>query len=276
MRIQPNSESPPAARPAVSAPSSGTAFATELASLQTTTGTTDAPRERPLAERWGEYGRGATALGFGAAPDASAFSDAPVGPDEPASPLNPSGVTTTPAFTVPGYTARGTPIPPGFYNLAYYNRYLREGGTPLEGFPLLADGATIAETYGRFGDGAVRATSFVTAPDAPDGECEHGPDATAGSETPTQPVRGPGGERVPSAAVNEAAAEPIDGGIADPRIIVASRTETSMSQRGPTITLPPSATVAFDSAVETAPIPDLGATLRAEIAPLLSDLLRVT
>src|SRR5205085_7610346 len=71
------------------------------------------------------------------------------------------------AFTVEGFTARGTPIPPGFYNLAYYNQYLRDGGTPLEGFPQLAAGATINETYGKFGDGATRATRFIAA--TPDG-----------------------------------------------------------------------------------------------------------
>ena len=66
-----------------------------------------------------------------------------------------------PAFTVDGYTGRGTPIPPGFYNLAYYNQYLREGGTPLVGFPGLEPGASVMATYGTYGDGRVRATSFA-------------------------------------------------------------------------------------------------------------------
>ena len=92
--------------------------------------------EIPLAERWGEYGAGARPGGYGDAPDPAEFGDVPVGEDQRAHPLNPSGTSGAAApYDVPGYTTRGTPIPPGFYNLAYYQRYLREGGTPLEGFP---------------------------------------------------------------------------------------------------------------------------------------------
>jgi hypothetical protein len=274
MRIQPNPESLPAVRPAVSAPSGDNAFATALATLQSSTAETDAARERPLAERWGEYGRGATALGFGPPPDPSEFSDVPVGPDEPASPLNPSGVTTTPAFTVPGYTARGTPIPPGFYNLAYYNRYLREGGTPLEGFPLLADGATIAETYGRFGDGAVRATSFVIAPDSPDDGCEHAGETAAtiaSGNPPTAPgnVRGPNTERIDPANVPEPRTA---------RSTVPSPAEGPAAARSTTVASPRSTVTDATATADEVPIAtrDRGATLRAEIAALLSDLLRVT
>ena len=163
MRIEPERDPVPALRPSATA-SSATRFASALATARNSVdpslpaATDPSPAgETPLAERWGEYGRGATAAGYGAPPDLAQFADAPIGPDEPASPMNPSGVTTTPAFIVPGYTARGTPVPPGFYNLAYYNRYLQEGGIPLEGFPQLAEGATIRETYGVFGDGATRA-----------------------------------------------------------------------------------------------------------------------
>jgi hypothetical protein len=129
--------------------------------------------EPPPAERWGEYGAGARPGGYGPPPDAALFAQTPTGPNSPAHPLNPGGVTTTTAaFTVPGYTGRGTPIPPGFYNLAYYNAYLRAGGAPLEGFPEYApEHGSIAAVYGTFGDGRARATAFEPAPppvDAPE------------------------------------------------------------------------------------------------------------
>jgi hypothetical protein len=169
MRIEPDRNTLPALRPTASS-ASAPGFASALSSARNSADTslpesTDKSHaaETPIAEQWGQYGSGATAEGYGTPPDPSQYSDAPKGPHQPASPLNPSGVTTTPGFTVDGYTARGTPVPPGFYNLAYYNWYLRDGGTPLPGFPALADGATITETYGKFGDNAERATSFVTA-----------------------------------------------------------------------------------------------------------------
>src|SRR6185369_14927897 len=139
MRISPDSQSLPVERPsAASGASAADGFADALTSAQKSNPTdpslgawTDKSHAgvTPRAQRWGEWGAGASAEGFGPPPDPSDFSEFPVGPDEPASPLNSSGVTTTPSFTVPGYTARGTPIAPGFYNLAYYNWYLREGGT---------------------------------------------------------------------------------------------------------------------------------------------------
>jgi hypothetical protein len=136
----------------------------------------------PLAERWGQYGPGATAAGYGATPDPSLFGGYPIGSNSPAHPLNPEGNTYTPPFTVPGYTGRGTPIPPGFYNLAYYNRYLAEGGTPIEGFDgYAASQGSLTEIYGSFGDGRARATSFVPPPGP--GEIASIPDAEAPGAT---------------------------------------------------------------------------------------------
>jgi hypothetical protein len=135
----------------------------------------------PPAERWGQYGLGATAAGYGASPDPSLFSHHPVGGNEPAHPLNPEGNTYVPPFTVPGYTGRGTPIPPGFYNLAYYNQYLAQGGTPIEGFDgYAASEGSLSEVYGTFGDGRARATSFD--PPGP-GEIASIPDADASGAT---------------------------------------------------------------------------------------------
>jgi hypothetical protein len=118
--------------------------------------------ERPPAEQWGQYGLGASVAGYGDPPDPSLYASVPVGLNAPAHPLNPEGNTTTEVpFTVPGYTGRGTPIPPGFYNLAYYNRYLAEGGTPLEGFDAYdAANGSLTDVYGSFGDGRTRAIAF--------------------------------------------------------------------------------------------------------------------
>jgi hypothetical protein len=164
----------------------------------------------PLAERWGQYGPGATAAGYGATPDSSLFSGHPVGNNSPAHPLNPEGNTYVPPFTVPGYTGRGTPIPPGFYNLAYYNRYLAEGGAPLEGFDgYAASQGSLSEVYGSFGDGRARATSFIPPPgpgeiaSIPDAEA---PGATAGDVAVTRDAD----SIVEPAAASQPAAAPVD------------------------------------------------------------------
>lgn len=165
MRIRPT-QSTTSALPSLEGATAtkGADFAATLADASDAGGSEDPVDIRPPAERWGEYGLGAQPGGYGPAPDPAQFAQFPIGAAARASPLNPNGTTMDPAFTVPGYTGRGTPVPPGFYNLAYYNRYLREGGTPLEGFAALEDGHSIAETYGTFGDGRARATSFVTGP----------------------------------------------------------------------------------------------------------------
>ncbi len=205
MRIAPDSPSLPIERPSAAAASAADGFAEALTSARNSTDPSlgawtdkSLANQTPPAQRWGQWGAGASAEGFGPPPGPSEFSEFPVGPDAPASPLNSSGVTTTPSFTVPGYTARGTPIAPGFYNLAYYNWYLRDGGTPLPGFPLHEAGTTLTETYGSFGDGAERATSFVTAP-AGDGG------GTDGGGTPTTDAGGATG--VLTGAIHAGAAD---------------------------------------------------------------------
>ena len=130
-------------------------------------GHVEMPEGPPPAEQWGTYGFGGS-RGLRRPARSRGYADVPVGAGAPASPLNPSGVTTDPAFTVPGYTGREHPVPPGFYNIAYYQEYLAKGGTPLEGFPELDGGATLAATYGAFGDGRARATSFAPTPEVPD------------------------------------------------------------------------------------------------------------
>jgi hypothetical protein len=154
-----------AAPPSIVAPAEtvieGAEFASTLAGIASQAGSADPEHIRPPAERWGQYGDGAKPGGYGPPPDPAQFAQFPVGSGSPASPLNPNGITMDPAFTVDGYTGRGTPIPPGFYNLAYYNQYLREGGTPLVGFAALEPGASVTATYGTYGDGRVRATSFA-------------------------------------------------------------------------------------------------------------------
>ncbi len=288
MRIEPDRNTLPALRP--TADSASTAgFASALSSARNSADpslpeATDKSHagETPIAEQWGQYGSGATADGYGAPPDASLYRDAPIGPHESASPLNPSGVTTTPAFTVDGYTARGTPVPPGFYNLAYYNWYLRDGGTPLPGFPTLADGATITETYGKFGDGTERATSFATAAGA--GTASSGGittlaaagSAAASVDTVSAPT---------STAATSVASTPAR--VAASVAASARPTTSSPSYATPAASVAASTTSATTSAAAddgdtvanaagtTAQATDLGAALRAELTTLLGDLLRV-
>jgi hypothetical protein len=168
VRIDSDQQITAPARQAANSRTTDKGFASTLAAARDTNSDgilppVDPPAERPPAERWGQYGPGATAAGYGPPPDPATFSAHPTGTNAPAHPLNPSGNTTSrPPFTVPGFTPRGTPIPPGFYNLAYYNQYLAEGGTPLVGFPeYRPEVASLAETYGQFGDGRERATSYV-------------------------------------------------------------------------------------------------------------------
>jgi hypothetical protein len=279
MRIEPDRGTLSALRPTTDSTASDTGFASALGSARNSVDpslpeATDPSNAgvTPIAERWGEYGRGATAEGYGAPPDAAQYSDLPVGPDQPASPLNPSGVTTRPAFTVDGYTARGTPVPPGFYNLAYYNWYLRDGGTPLGGFPQLADGATISETYGTFGDGAERATSFVSAP-AAGGDNPGCASAAAGTAVADAGPATTGVEGAPSTAATSvtstlaraAAAVAAPASTATAATPAAKAAAASDASTGASIANAPVATPATN---------DLAAAVRAELTTLLSDLLR--
>ena len=161
MRIDPEQQTITRARQTeTSTRTADQGFASTLAAARNANA---ADATRPAAEQWGQWGRGATPAGFGPAPDPAQFAHHETGPGTPAHPLNSRGNTApNSAFTVPGYTVRGTPIPPGFYNLAYYNQYLREGGTPLVGFEAYdpANGS-LTDVYGSFGDGRERATSFV-------------------------------------------------------------------------------------------------------------------
>ena len=314
MRIDPQRDTIPAVRPS-STGGSSTGFASALASVRSATDPSlPAAADRgqvgkvPIAQQWGQYGKGAGPEGYGAPPDPAQFADVPIGPHEPASPLNPSGVTTTPGFTVDGYTARGTPIPPGFYNLAYYNWYLREGGTPLEGFPQLADGATITQTYGKFGDGATRATSFITAPadtTDPSGMMSGtggDPIAATGATPPAfanvadaltnaLDVARTGAAGSAGAAVSASPDEPAPSAttataattatmatasaqrvVATPSRPAASEmTSRAGSGAGPTTDQSAAATVASGSVASTN---DVEAALRAELTTLLRDLMR--
>ena len=315
MRIDPQRDTIPAVRPS-STGGSSTGFASALASVRSATdpslpAAADPGQvgKVPIAQQWGQYGKGAGVEGYGAPPDPAQFADVPIGPDEPASPLNPSGVTTTPGFTVDGYTARGTPIPPGFYNLAYYNWYLRQGGTPLEGFPQLADGATITETYGKFGDGATRATSFITAP--ADGSDPGDPLSGAGSDpvgdtgaTPppfatladalthaldvartrtvgsaSAAAPAPPDALAPSAVTTAAPATAATTATASARRAVetssppSSSATTSRSARGGAPASDPSATATTVASSRVASTNDVEAALRADLTTLLRDLM---
>ena len=316
MRIDPQRDTIPAVQPSSTGGASA-GFASALTSARNTIdpslpASTDRGQvgKVPIAQQWGQYGTGAGPEGYGAPPDPAQFADVPIGPDEPATPLNPSGVTTTPGFTVDGYTARGTPIPPGFYNLAYYNWYLRQGGTPLEGFPQLADGATITETYGKFGDGATRATSFITAP--ADGSDPGNALSGGGSD----PVGDPGATPPPFAMLADALTHALDvartrtagstGPIASgsgvdpvpaapasanraPVAISATSSQRAAETLSPPVsqqTASPSAagaasrsasttaTTVATAGVAPSAVNDLEATLRADLATLLNDLLR--
>lgn len=288
MRIQPDQPTLPAERPtAASASSDGFASALSWAqnsndpSLGAWTDKSHAG-EKPAAERWGQWGSGASAAGFGPPPDPTEFSDVPVGPDEPASPLNSSGVTTTPGFTVPGYTARGTPIAPGFYNLAYYNWYLRDGGTPLAGFPLHEAGATLTETYGSFGDGAERATSFVTAAGGDGGGDGGTPAPNAGAATGALAGAVAASSAVAApATVASALVDAADDGDATAPESVAPRTAASAapaaaSERAATEAPDPArvASAAATGSTLRGATADLATLARTELAALLSDLLR--
>ncbi len=298
MRIDPQRDTLPSLRPAASAAAS-TRFASALAGARSAVDPSlpeaadpSHAGEVPIAQRWGEYGPGATAEGYGASPDAAQFHDVPIGPDEPASPLNPSGVTTTPGFTVEGYTARGTPVPPGFYNIAYYNWYLRDGGTPLEGFPQLADGATITETYGKFGDGATRATSFIpAAPDGGDGAPPTGTDATltdvaTGTVVSTDVTDALDTARARSAAPPASAeaatttsttrGTTTDAVSQAPSAVAHTPRPTSALAAPPAVVADPSgaATRGTGSGAAATPANGIEATLRAELTTLLRDLLR--
>ncbi|MBI3768966.1 MAG: hypothetical protein HY271_10795 [Deltaproteobacteria bacterium] len=281
MRIEPDRDTLPALRPTANSAASDTGFASALGSARNSVdpslpvetdpsnaGTT------PLAERWGAYGRGATAEGYGTPPDAAQYSALPVGPDQPASPLNPGGVTTRPAFTVDGYTARGTPVPPGFYNLAYYNWYLRDGGTPLAGFSQLADGATISETYGTFGDGIERATSFVTAPTAggDDPGCASAAAGTAVADpaTATTGVEGVAAPSTPATSVATASAR--TGGAASTPS--SSATAATSAPKAAAASDARSRTTIADAPATTPATNDLAAAVRIDLTTLLSDLLR--
>lgn len=187
---------------------------------------TDEPKVPPPAERWGEYGLGATVAGYGSPPDPALFAHHAVGETEPAHPLNPRGNTTTPAFTVAGFTGRGTPIPPGFYNLAYYNRYLAEGGTPIEGFPgYTPEAGTLTDVYGAFGDGKARATSFPLAIAA----------AAEPVEPPAAPATAPAVAAEPSApapvaATGDAGRVAASAGAAEPALASAPATEAPAAE----------------------------------------------
>ena len=282
MRIEPDRNTVPALRPTASAAASATAsFASALSEARNSRdpslpAATDLSHvgETPLAEQWGKYGDGATAEGYTPPPDLASLADVPIGPNEPANPLNPSGVTSTPGFTVDGYTGRGTPIPPGFYNLAYYNWYLRDGGTPLPGFPALEDGATITGTYGTFGDGRERATSFATAAGAGSASAgaigtitsDAGSDAASAESAPQAAAAGV--LAAPAAAARPTTAAPSAASAPETSAAVATKSVPSTS--GPASTA--SAAAATGAAV-SAPTNDLEATIRADLTSLLRDLL---
>ncbi len=175
------------------------------------------PPTIPLAQRWGEYGPGAQPGGYGDPPDPADFQDVPVGSNVPAHPLNPAGISVTePPFAVVGYTGRGTPIPPGFYNLAYYEMYLEQGGKPLLGFPAYhPEDGTLQEVYGTFGDGRPRATSFdEVAPEPSPGPCGDRK-RPCGCHTQTAPTT----SNPPAPATATGAAD--GAGDADQRVVAA-------------------------------------------------------
>jgi len=276
MRIEPKRETIAALQPTTSTDDTDS-FTDALASAQGSFSETpsiaddaaNADKAPPLAQRWGQYGLGATKAGFGT-PNPDLYADAPVGPNAAASPLNPGGVTTTPSFVVSGYTGRGTPVPPGFYNIAYYNLYLQQGGTPLEGFPQMEDGSTLSATYGTFGDGATRATSFLT------GHVDNStdtPDAAAGADTAAA-------ASAANALINAAAAaaSPAPAAAAAPAAASTdAATKIAAVSHATTSTL---AGAAGKPAATTDPSPQATTTasgadlLRTELAALLGDLLR--
>ncbi len=295
MRIRPSQAPATPALPTIGAasqPTEGAEFASTLADVAAKVGgndggaATDASENvRPLAERWGEWGRGADADGFGPPPDPALFAGYKVGAAFRASPLNPNGITMDPAFTVPGYTGRGTPVPPGFFNLAYYNRYLREGGTPLEGFPALEAGKSLMATYGTYGDGRARATSFVASPpetpddgggttrtgggDGSDGPgCMHATSSASNAEVATEAAAVDAADTAaaPKAASNAAAASEPRAASTPP----ASTTE-SASVSADDGTSAVGATASVDG---SGPLAHIRTAFEAEIAALVDALLR--
>ncbi len=261
MRIEPKRDTLASLQPSTSAEQAdgfANALKSAKGSFSETPSLADSAAEDgpPLAERWGQYGTGATAAGFGA-PNPDLYVNAPVGPNAPASPLNPGGVSTTPSFVVSGYTGRGTPVPPGFYNLAYYNQYLQEGGTPLEGFPQFDDGSTLRATYGTFGDGAKRATSFLTGlvDDTADQPAAAAAVATAVVDDGRGATAAPATAPVRPGTAAAPAASPL-----------AAATPASATSAAATGTAEPPATPIATS--------DPAALLRTELAALLGDLLR--
>ncbi len=278
MRIEPKRDTLASPQPAASAASDDD-FAREL---KTATGPFhDTPSIAPFAKRegpppaeqWGTYGLGATEEGYGT-PNPGLYADAPVGPDKPASPLNPNGVTMTGPFLVSGYTGRGTPIPPGFYNLAYYNMYLREGGTPLVGFPELEAGANITETYGTFGDGAKRATSYLTGlvdtstPDAPAATDAPAADAvTASAELAPAAT--------PAATARATAASPTPASVIQAATKIATAAASGNETAAAAEAGAPAPAAALPAATTVLASRDAAATLlRSELSALLADLLR--
>ena len=275
MRIEPKRETIAALQPTTSTDDTDS-FTDALASAQGSFSETpsiaddaaNADKAPPLAQRWGQYGLGATKAGFGT-PNPDLYADAPVGPNAAASPLNPGGVTTTPSFVVSGYTGRGTPVPPGFYNIAYYNLYLQQGGTPLEGFPQMEDGSTLSATYGTFGDGATRATSFLTGhvDDSTDTPAAAGADTAAAASAATALINAAAAAASPAPAA--AAAPAAASKDAATKIAAVSHATTStlaVAAGTPAATADPS-----PQATTTASGADL---LRTELAALLGDLLR--
>jgi len=275
MRIEPKRETIAALQPTTSTDDTDS-FTDALASAQGSFNETpsiadaaaNADKAPPLAQRWGQYGLGATKAGFGA-PNPGLYADAPVGPNAAASPLNPGGVTTTPSFVVSGYTGRGTPVPPGFYNIAYYNLYLQQGGTPLEGFPQMEDGSTLSATYGTFGDGATRATSFLTGQvDDSSDTPEAGADTAAAASAATALINAAVAAASPAPAA--AAAAPA-AAATDAATKVAAASHAATSTPDGAASTPAATTDPSPEATMTASGADL---LRTELAALLGDLLR--
>ena len=300
MRIEPKREVQTALQPTTSAADEADSFADALASAQNPFDETpsiaddaaNAGKAPPLAQRWGQYGLGATAAGFGA-PNPDLYADMPVGANAPASPLNPGGETTTPSFVVSGYTGRGTPVPPGFYNIAYYNMYLEQGGTPLVGFPQMQDGSTLSATYGTFGDGATRATSYLTGlVGDSSGTPASGPSAATDAATGgAAPSAGTGTTVASALAALVSAAAPSNGGTSNGSGTETGANAATASDAGASpataaaapATVTPAAASATSQAASSAasdtasstPAPASGADLlRTELAALLGDLLR--
>ena len=166
-----------------------------------------------------------------------------------------------PAFTVPGYTGRGTPIPPGFYNIAYYNLYLREGGTPLEGFPLHTPGTSLTATYGTFGDGRPRATSFGGEPPNHDGPCVTDPPAAE------QPAPETGSVALATRVPTESGSTTREPRRAEPRDAAPAPAAAASKQGAGPDRVPP-------SYIATAATARALAQLRADLEALLDDLIR--